>query len=212
MPEAKPLKERIDRTLADGVEGQETALRRELQRELDILQDYGNALPPGLEQRLVELEEYSRKFRPWMARFIGALRITGIESVAAAEAGISLDAAMRHQKENPQFSVAWSEAKRFNADLVEARARQLAVEGVDMPIFQKGVQVGSKRVYSERMLENLLKADKPERFSREKRMRLELARGEQERTPAELTDKVRNVLPTLRQISGRVIDDSGSGD
>jgi len=50
-------------------------------------------------------------------------------------------------------------------------AHERAVEGVEEPVFSpSGKCLGSRRVYSDRLLELLLKADNPEKFSDKKQV------------------------------------------
>lgn len=99
------------------------------------------------------------------ARFIASFRKEGIVNVAVAAAGWrARSTAKRHRDIDPNFAAAWREAREDAADALEREARRRAVEGVDEPIYYKGEEVGTVRRYSDRLLEYLLGATRPEKF------------------------------------------------
>lgn len=94
--------------------------------------------------------------------YLAALERTGLYIAAADAVGIHHDTALEHRKKDPGFQRACDLAiERYRKWLIAAAERR-AVHGIDEPVFQQGAYVGSKRVYSDRMLELLLKAKAPE--------------------------------------------------
>ena len=85
-------------------------------------------------------------------------------SCAARAAGISRNTAYEHRKSDPAFAGAWDEAEQIAADALEAEARRRGVKGYDRPVIHKGKIVDTYKEYSDRMLELLLKAHRPEKF------------------------------------------------
>ena len=96
--------------------------------------------------------------------FLEVLRETANVSEAAKTARVSRTCAYAHQKADPAFAAAWDEAVEVARDALEAEARRRAVNGVEEPVFHKGKVCGHIRRYSDRMLEILLKAHRPEKF------------------------------------------------
>lgn len=70
------------------------------------------------------------------------------------------------KKSDPDFQAAWNDAWDDGADLVEDEALRRAVEGVEEPVYQGGVLVGRKRVYSDKLMERMLEARKPGLYGR----------------------------------------------
>lgn len=96
--------------------------------------------------------------------FIDALRETCNVSEAARVAKISRNTAYEHRKADPVFAEAWDEAEQEAADKLEREAWRRGVEGVDKPIVYQGAITDTHKEYSDRMLELLLKAHRPEKF------------------------------------------------
>jgi len=97
--------------------------------------------------------------------FIEALAMTGNVSAACLAAGWThRNTAYLHRKEDPAFAEVWNDAKQIFCDMLESAASERAM-GWDEPVFNKdGEMVGTKRVYSDKMMELLLKANRPEKF------------------------------------------------
>lgn len=97
--------------------------------------------------------------------FLEALAQSGNVTSAARIAGwIYPTIAESYRKEDPNFSLAWTDAQRQANDALQAEARRRAIEGVDEPVYYKGEHVGSITKYSDKLLETLLKAEMPEKF------------------------------------------------
>lgn len=80
----------------------------------------------------------------WQPAFLAMLRNSGNVRLSCAEAGISRTVAYDARDADPDFAKAWEDALQDALDLIEARARVMALEG------------------NERMIELLLKAHRPE--------------------------------------------------
>lgn len=100
----------------------------------------------------------------WEERFLTALAVTGIVKRACDLAGVSRSTVYAHRENDEAFAAAWRDAEEDSADLAELEAWRRGVEGVEKPVFYKGEEVATIREYSERMLEILLKARRPEKF------------------------------------------------
>ena len=103
--------------------------------------------------------------------FLMALRETANVSEAARRAGISRRRAYDVRDVDPVFAAAWKDAVETAIDTLEAEAWRRGKEGWDEPVFYRGeIQRDAEgkpvtiRKYSDRMLELLLKAHRPEKY------------------------------------------------
>lgn len=96
--------------------------------------------------------------------FLEVLSETCNVTAACETSGLPRRTAYNLQKSDPEFAAAWKEAEEIATDALVAEARRRAVTGVDEPVFYLGQQVGNVRKYSDRMLEILLKAHRPDQF------------------------------------------------
>ena len=79
-------------------------------------------------------------------------------------AGVPLRTLNAARNKMPEFAARWDEAMRIAGDVLEAEAFRRGLEGVVRPVFQKGMQVGTIREYSDSLLKMLLSAAKPEKY------------------------------------------------
>ena len=98
------------------------------------------------------------------AAFVAALAETGIVRLAAEAAGVHRGVAYRWRREDADFREAWDAAREEASDALEAEAWRRAVAGVRRPVFWQGEEVGEVVEYSDRLLELLLKARRPDVF------------------------------------------------
>lgn len=98
-------------------------------------------------------------------KFLEALLdVGGIEGAACKIVGINHATLIRHKDKDPEFAKAVEEHKALSADTIEAEAYRRAVQGVDEPVFFNGVTVGHVKRYSDRLLDKLLTAAKPDKY------------------------------------------------
>lgn len=98
------------------------------------------------------------------ATFLDTLRQSCNVSEAARTAGISRSAAYEWRDADAEFALAWTEAEEEAADRLEREAWRRAVDGTDKPVMFQGRITDTYKEYSDRMLEILLKAHRPEKF------------------------------------------------
>jgi hypothetical protein len=105
------------------------------------------------------------------AAFLEALAETGNVSAAAASVGRSRPHAYRLRATDDGFAAGWAIALDAATDMLEAEARRRALEGVTEPVIRAGRVVMDEagqpltvRHYSDRLLELLLRAHRPEKF------------------------------------------------
>jgi hypothetical protein len=85
-------------------------------------------------------------------------------SEACRTANIGRTTAYEWREADPSFAAAWKDAEEAAADKLEREAWRRAVEGTDKPVTFQGVITATYKEYSDRMLEILLKAHRPEKF------------------------------------------------
>ena len=132
------------------------------------------------------------------ARFVEALADTGLVSAACAAVDMSEQSAYRLRRAPGAegFARAWDAALDAAADHLQAVAFSRAIEGVDVPVFDRdGCRIGSKRQYNDRLLMFLLRAYRPDRF----RHAHEDTRGPDEPQPRTLT--MAQAMPALAPVT-----------
>lgn len=97
-------------------------------------------------------------------RFIQKLAETCNVSEACRFAAIGRTTAYEMRDSEPEFAAAWKDAEDEAADKLEREAWRRAVEGTDKPVTFQGEITATYKEYSDRMLELLLKAHRPERY------------------------------------------------
>ena len=102
----------------------------------------------------------------WQWKFLAEMRKTGNVTHSAAAAGVERSTVYRERDADPDFAEQWGDAVEQAADNLEMEARRRAVEGVEKPIFYKGERCdgGEVREYSDRLLELLLKGNRPAKY------------------------------------------------
>jgi len=98
------------------------------------------------------------------ATFLNTLRESCNVSESARAAGISRSAAYEWRDADADFAAAWLEAEEEAGDRLEREAWRRAVDGTDKPVMFQGRITDTYKEYSDRMLEILLKAHRPEKF------------------------------------------------
>lgn len=146
-----------------------------------------------------DAQEMFNSLRPWQRTYLAALRIKGNVTLACRAARVSATIINRYRGEDEFFNSLCEESLKFNDDLVEGRAYQLGVEGYMEPVFQGGICVGQKRIFSERMLEIMLKSRKPNKFDTGKKLNITTSGGASApmMEVAQVAELVRNLSPTL---------------
>jgi hypothetical protein len=104
-------------------------------------------------------------------RFLDRLAETGNVSAAARHAGLGRSTLYAWRKQDQDFADAWNDAVIEAIDALEQEARRRAVEGVEQPLLYGGKfvrhedgSIATIRQYSDRLLEFLLKALRPDWF------------------------------------------------
>lgn len=97
-------------------------------------------------------------------RFIATLAETCNVSEACRAAGIGRTTAYEWKEADEAFAAAWDDAEQEAADKLEREAWRRGVEGTDKPVTFQGRICDTYKEYSDRMLELLLKAHRPDKF------------------------------------------------
>ena len=83
---------------------------------------------------------------------------------AARAVGFSRRTAYNYRESDPEFAAEWDDAIEEAVELLELEARRRAYDGVDEPVFYRGMECGVVRKYSDNLTMFLLKAHKPEKY------------------------------------------------
>jgi hypothetical protein len=111
-----------------------------------------------------------RRYDGWTAErqraFIDALAELGSVKAAAARVNMAQEGAyaLRRADHADGFRAAWDAALAHGVQRLTDIAIDRAIEGVAVPIFHKGEQVGEKRWYNDRLLMFLLKHHLPGKY------------------------------------------------
>lgn len=97
--------------------------------------------------------------------FLTTLQDTGNITASCMVAGIQRTTAYRRKEADAEFREAWDAAIEISVDKLEYVARNRAVDGVREPIYYKGDVVGHVHKPSDRLMELLLKAHRPDKFN-----------------------------------------------
>ena len=100
--------------------------------------------------------------------FIQALADCGCVDEAARRVGMSRNSAyeLRRRPDAQAFRLAWGAAKEVMGERLDDAAMSRAINGVPVPIFHNGEQVGERRHYDERLTMFLLRYRQPVRYGR----------------------------------------------
>jgi hypothetical protein len=100
--------------------------------------------------------------------FIRALAASGCVDAACAAVGMSRNSAyeLRQRPDAQAFRLAWRAAKDVQVERLDDAAMSRAINGVPVPIFHNGEQVGERRHYDERLTMFLLRYRDPVRYGR----------------------------------------------
>jgi hypothetical protein len=101
---------------------------------------------------------------PWRSAFLIALTEGATVAVAARKAGVSYRTTFDHRKKDPAFRRLADEAHEMGTDAIEHAATERAIVGHERPIWSHGKVAGTIREPSDRLLELLLRARRPEKF------------------------------------------------
>ena len=103
------------------------------------------------------------KFTPRVQEtFLKLYRGNGVINRSSHDLNISPETPRQHAMKHPEFAAAMAQALQDYRDTLEIEAYRRAVEGVEKPVYYKGVVVGQVLEYSDRMLELKLKRHIPE--------------------------------------------------
>jgi len=98
------------------------------------------------------------------ARFIEQLRQTANVSEAARSIDFSRQRMYDIRDSDEAFALEWDGAVQEAIDALEREAWRRAVEGTDKPVTYQGEITDTFKEYSDRMLELLLRAHRPEKY------------------------------------------------
>lgn len=98
--------------------------------------------------------------------FVEALAACGIVRAAAEQVGMSSASAynLRHSEDADSFAEAWDKALKVGRSQLEDLAMDRVLNGIAVPQFYKGEQVGERRWFDNRLLMFMLRQTNTRRF------------------------------------------------
>ena len=93
----------------------------------------------------------------WAPAFLAALREVPVITHAARLVGVERSTVMRRRHADEEFEAAVQDALEEGVDRAEREAFRRAIEGVEKGVWHQGERVGSERVYSDQLLQLVLK-------------------------------------------------------
>jgi len=97
--------------------------------------------------------------------FLEALRAGYSVRHAAERAGPSAQRFYQWRQEDEVFGEEWAAAVEAGTDLLEDEAHRRAMHGVAKGVWYRGERVGEELEYSDKLLEVLLRARRPEKYA-----------------------------------------------
>jgi hypothetical protein len=143
--------------------------------------DSPDSLPPGAPPSAIDDEGDGALFDPvplryrrdgWLPdkqlEFIEALADCGCLDEAAKRVGMSRNSAyaLRRRPDAQAFRLAWDAAADYSVRRLADAAMSRAINGVPIPIFHGGEQIGERRHFDERLTMFLLSRRDPARYGR----------------------------------------------
>ena len=98
-------------------------------------------------------------------KIVRLLKKHGTISMACIGASITRRTYYEWLNSDPQFNADATEAIELSIDVLEIEARRRAEKGVKRPVYQGGRLVGYTREHSDRLMELMLKAKRPEQYN-----------------------------------------------
>jgi hypothetical protein len=98
--------------------------------------------------------------------FLDELAESGAVAIAAERAGLHRSTLYALRRRNRDFAARWDAALQLGLDRLQDHAVVRATVGDEMPVWQRGQQVGTVRRPDNRLLQFLLKAHRPEVYAR----------------------------------------------
>lgn len=104
----------------------------------------------------------AKKLRDQKLKFLKAFEELGTISAACLDAKIPRRTVYNWRQEDEAFAVAWSEIELATTEEMEREAYRRGVKGVEEPVFNRGLIVGSVQKFSDTLLIFMLKSRRPD--------------------------------------------------
>lgn len=106
----------------------------------------------------------TKRTRQREKQFLDQLALNGNVGQAADLIGCGRQTVYDWRNADPEFKKKWEEAIERAVDRLEQEAWRRAVEGVDEPVYYQGEAVDFKKTYSDKLMELMLKAHRPQKY------------------------------------------------
>ena len=132
--------------------------------------NFSSPSDPGRAYFLPAISQTTEYTRRRAITFLEHFAVTGNQSKAAELAGVNRRTPYYWKRSIPEFAVLWDQAADMAADKLEEEARRRAEDGWLQDVYQKGEYAGRIRLYSDRLMEVMLKARRPDKFADRQRI------------------------------------------
>jgi hypothetical protein len=134
--------------------------------------------------------------------FLAAFEKTGMVSRACEQIGISRQTAYVERQRNEDFAIEWADVEERTTETMEREAYRRAVEGVTEPVVSAGKHVTDVQSYSDRLLEFMLKARRPEKYR--DRVDIKHSGGIEQRVKVDLSKLSDDELADLERLAAKM--------
>jgi hypothetical protein len=134
--------------------------------------------------------------------FLAAFEETGMVSRACEAIGISRQTAYMERQRNEGFAIDWADVEERTTETMEREAYRRAVEGITEPVVSAGKHVTDVTSYSDRLLEFMLKARRPEKYR--DRVDVKHSGGIEQRVKVDLTKLDDTELEALERMAAKL--------
>ncbi len=101
-------------------------------------------------------------------KFLTVLSECGNVTQAAFESGLNRQFLYSYRDKNPDFAAAWEKCAECGYESLLDEAIRRVREGVEEPVFHKGVEVARVKRFSDTLLSSLLNGLRPRKFGVQK--------------------------------------------
>lgn len=135
------------------------------ERGLNVHRTRKHPKPKGKPRSQVRSNHTDRAKALFLEVFAEVGTVAGaVDELRARDVRVNRRTLYEWRDRDDAFADAWDVASDAAADILEKEARRRAVDGVDDPVFFEGVEIKTRKRYSDRLLEFLLKGRRPEVF------------------------------------------------
>ena len=116
-------------------------------------------------ERTLRTEDRQKRDEQAKQRYLKAVALWGTVTKGCEAAKVTAPTILQWREHDETFAIREKQARDALVDSLEAEAVRRGVTGVQRPVYQAGHLVGYQVEYSDLLLQLLLRANKPEKYS-----------------------------------------------